>query len=236
MSATAPILEFREATLVSARLHQAEMHAVNFALAAGEVLLVRVEEGHESLPLGDAACGLLAPTAGEVRFEGRPWIDRGPWDQARARGRIRRVFDHAGWVSNLEVKENVVLAELHHTRRHRAAIDAEAGRLAVRFGLPGLPDARPSNLRPGVLRRCEWVRAFLGHPALILLERPEWGVAPGEAACLWPAVEAAAGDGAAIVWLTGQPRVWEHRPKVALRHAAMHASRLATIEEDASPS
>ena len=116
------ILEFLEVSLRPSSHHMAEVEGATFRLAAGEAVVILVEEGREHLPLADAAEGLLAPSRGEVWFCGMRWEAMRPARQTEMRGRIRRVFERYGWVSNLDVVENVCLAECYHTARPLAEI------------------------------------------------------------------------------------------------------------------
>jgi phospholipid/cholesterol/gamma-HCH transport system ATP-binding protein len=189
---------------------------VSLRLAPGELALVRLERGVVRLPLADAAGGLAEQYDGTAAFLGRDWRSVPAREGAALRGRIGRVFDGvgaggSGWVSNLDVDENIVLAQRHHTRRPAAEIEAEAAKLARMFGLPGLPRGRPAQTRATDLQRAACVRAFLGTPDLVLLERPARGVYPDIMPPLINAVRSARARGAAAVWLTDTPAVWADR-------------------------
>ena len=49
---------------------------------------------------------------------------------------------------------------------------SEAVQLAQAFGMPGLPVGRPNVVSDADLARASCVRAFLGNPALLLIEPP----------------------------------------------------------------
>ena len=223
------ILEFEAVTLRSTSPQVEDMEEVSFCLRAGDIVLLRLEEGREHLPLADAAEGLLAPDAGRVNFCGESWSGMAPHRQSDLRGRIRRVFDTYGWVSNLDVAENLCLSESHHTPRPPAEILAEAEGLARRFGLPGIPDARPARVPAATLRRLEWVRAFMGQPALLLLERPLTGCARECLGGLTEAVAAVAERGAAVLWMTGEDRDWTQVKLTGMKRYAMQGPKLLPL-------
>ena len=186
-------------------------------LVPGAMMLVQIEEGADELPLADAAVGLIEPDAGRVEFLGEIWPGMNASRQALMRGRIGRVFEHAGWVSNLDILENVCLAECHHTHRPLREIVEEAEGLARFFGVDGIPPGRPAFASNTTLRRLEWVRALLGRPALLILERPAHGMPKDCVYRLIDAVVRAAEQRAAVLWTTCETRDWEH---TALQKAA----------------
>lgn len=202
---------------------------ISLTVHAGEILVIEVEEGREHVPLADAAEGLLLPDEGRVSFMGEDWASMSPQRQAEQRGRIRRVFRHYGWISNLDVLENICLAECHHTHRPEAEIVEEAEFLARRFGVNGIPDARPSRVHALVLRKLEWVRALLGRPSLMLLERPLFGAPKADAALLIGAVTEEAKRGTAVLWLTDDARVSECRQFERARRCRMDGDCLRDV-------
>ena len=70
------------------------------------------------------------------------------------------------------------------------------------------PQGKPSTMRAPDLRRAACVRAFLGEPDLLILERPAVGVHPAIMPALMTAVRAARSRGAAVLWTTDDWEVW----------------------------
>lgn len=201
------ILEFNGVTLHSSAFGHADMRGVSFRLGPGELMLIQVEPGNEQLPLADAAEGLAEANEGHIAFLGERWSAAAPDRQLALRARIGRVFDGPGWISNLNVLENLTLSQRHHTLRPIPDIVAEAQGLARSFGLTDVPAGRPAVVLRRDLRRAEWIRAFLGKPELILLERPTFGVAVDHVALLIRAVVEARARGAAVIWTYDDPAV-----------------------------
>jgi len=236
------ILELTGVTVESDPTYDSPLWNVSLRLGAGELALVRLERGVVRLPLADAAEGLAEHYDGTATFLGREWRAVPAGEGAALRGRIGRVFDAvgaggAGWVSHLDVDENVMLAQRHHTRRSSSEIEAEAAKLARMFGLPGLPRGRPAQTRATDLQRAACVRAFLGAPDLILLERPAQGVYPEIMPPLINAVRSARSRGAAVVWLTDTPAVWSDRGIRPTWRCVMSGSQMLVLpaEEAAAP-
>jgi phospholipid/cholesterol/gamma-HCH transport system ATP-binding protein len=195
------ILRFDRVSLAAQPPYAQDLTEVTLELCAGELGLVLVSPHAEGLPLADLAEGLVTPDAGSVKFEDVDWEEMDPDQAAAARGRMGRVFEQRGWISNLDVDENITLAARHHTTRPLAEIEAEALALAQQFGFDDLPRLRPALLRGGDLRRAAWIRALLGAPALILLEHPLREIAAANAAQLLDALKTARARGAAALWI-----------------------------------
>ena len=204
------ILSFDGVTLAAQPPYEAGLDAVSFSLKGGELMVVRIEEGLGRLPFADAAQGLVELDAGRVTFLGEDWRAMPPNRSAERRGRIGRVFESHAWISNLDVDENVTLAQRHHTRRPEDEIAAEAAAFAGQFGLVELPRGRPAVIRRSDLRRAEWVRALIGKPQLIILENPTKDVYMDALPGLAGAVKAARARGAAAIWMTDDVRALSH--------------------------
>src|SRR5262245_54788906 len=144
----------------------------------GDFAMVEPGDVARAAEFADACVGLAEPVAGRVRFLGVDWAELGVEAAAALRSRIGRLVAAGAWIPGLDMTENVLLPQLHNTRRPLAELRAEAARLAAQFGLPGLPAMRPAELPPGDLQRAGLVRAFLGRPRLVILERATEGVYP----------------------------------------------------------
>jgi ABC-type branched-subunit amino acid transport system ATPase component len=208
MTEPANILEFSNVTLPGAARGQVEMRNVTFQIPPGRLLLIKVEAGNESLPISDAAEGLIAPKTGFIRWQGKEWNSLGPLAELDARARIGRVFEKNSWISNLNVNEYVTLSQRHHTERTERDILTEADALAGYFGLPETPRQRPAFVPKRELKMAEWIRALIGKPLLLLLERPEAGVPDDNLPKSIDAVHTALRRGAAAIWQTDRNAVW----------------------------
>src|SRR5438552_11779860 len=242
MGESKAILELTGVPVESEPAYDSPVWNVSLRLAPGELALVRLERGVVRLPLADAAEGLAEHYDGTATFLGRDWRSVPAGEGSALRGRVGRVFDAGGaagtgWVSHLDVDENVMLAQRHHTRRPSLEIEAEAAKLARMFGLPGLPRGRPAQTRAPDLQRASCVRSFLGTPDLILLERPAQGIYPEIMPPLINAVRSARGRGAAAVWLTDTPAVWSDRGIRPTWRCVMSGSQMLVLptEEVAAP-
>jgi len=229
MNAFPAILKFNEVSIESGSHYETGLWNSSFELNQGELLLVRIERENERLPLADATEGLVPPTQGSVMFLGQDW-QRMSADLASAqRGRIGRLFEDEGWISDLEVDQNIMLSQRHHTARSEEDIMDEALKWARVFGLPGLPRGRAGSMRRWDLRKAACMRAFLGQPAFIILEQPVRGVYADLMAPLLNATNSARKRGAAVLWTITDPKIWNHSGIHATTRARMFGSELQVM-------
>ena len=236
MPATRPVLELAELQLPTAP-GEPPSYKTEFALMPGDVALVDVRSRQADVSFADMCSGLVPFPKGTVRFLGQDWARIPDHYAAALRGHIGRIFADGGWIEFLDVASNVLLPQLHHTHEDEAALREKATQLACAFGLPGLPLGRMDDLSALDLARCACVRAFLGNPALLLLESPVQGrgffvelLTP-----LLNAIAAARGDGTAVIWFTQSDMIWSNRSFPASHRFHLHDHGLvpARREQDA---
>jgi len=224
MSAAA--LEFDDVTVSTDRVYDSSVSAVTLGIEPGDLAIVLLEAERVHLPLGDLAVGILGPDEGHVRFHGRDWLSMTPDVAADNRGRVGRVFEGSPWMDGLEVSENIMLAQQHHTRRPIRDITSQAAELSQVFGLPGLPLRLPSAFRGQDLARAACARAFMGEPDLLILERPTAGVYPEILPALLNMLHVARQRGAAVLWLTDNAEVWDNPGVHPTLRGQMYGARM----------
>ena len=207
MDPNAPVLDLAAAR-PQAWADEAPVPAIDLRLMPGELALVDARHAARPARLGDLCCGLVPLAAGMARFLGRDWSAVPPDYADALRGRIGRVFFSGSWIGFMDVATNILLPQLHHTRDDPSELRDRATALCCAFGLPGLPLVRPGELAASDLARAACVRAFLGDPALVLLESPVQARFTALLPPLLNALAAARDRGAAAVWFTRSDLVW----------------------------
>lgn len=226
------VLAFKGVSTEPSPFFDTPLWDVSFRLLQGQLLLVRMERGRFRLPIADLAAGIIEPTDGSVEFLGKNWQEMAADDAAAQRAKMGRVFEGQGWINFLDVGQNITLAQRHHTTRADTDIEAEATELARLFGLPGLPHRPVSGARREDLNRSAFIRAFLGQPALIILERPTRDLMPGILPPLVNAIRVARDQGSAIIWTTNEDLVWRDPGIDATFKCTMFGARMNVVAEE----
>src|SRR3954453_5427645 len=200
MQSAVPVLQ-----LVMAQARNFQDLGVNtplsLSLLSGECALIEGADTAQLAAFADLCSGLITLHSGNVRFVGRDWSDLSHDYAAALRGRIGRVFATGGWLPFLDVETNILLPQLHHTRRGREELRREAQGLAREFGLPGMPLGRGDTLAAADLGRAGLVRFSLGEPLLVLLEDPTRGLLASTIPAVLNRAAMTRDRGGAVVWL-----------------------------------
>lgn len=205
------VLQMNDAALTMTLGGDYETMEVDLELYGGEMILIHLQHPLQGSVLADACAGLVRPHRGTVDFLGKNWSMLPPDTENALRGRIGRVFAIGNWISHLTLLENILLPQLHHTRRTVKELCDEAGRLAARFGLPGIPAGFPDMCLQADLRIAACMRAFLGSPSLVILEDPTTEVSPEMLPPLINTIREVRGSGAAVIWMIVQDKLWHDR-------------------------
>ncbi|HTO81431.1 MAG TPA: ABC transporter ATP-binding protein [Methylomirabilota bacterium] len=232
MAAGSAILEMTDARPTAAP-GEARPPAVTLRLMPGELALIDARDADRAAWFADLCCGLLPLADGSVRFLGHDWAAMPAPYAAALRGRIGRVFAAGGWVEFLDTATNILLPQLHHTRDDPGELREAAAGLARGFGLPGLPTGPPGSLSATDLARAACVRAFLGDPALLLLETPVQGRFVELFVRLLNALARARQNGAAAIWLTASDLVWGDRSVPAAHRLRLRENGLIPVRRAA---
>ncbi|MDR7482376.1 MAG: ABC transporter ATP-binding protein [Armatimonadota bacterium] len=145
-------------TLVSA------LADVSFRVAPGEFVSVVGPSGCGKSTLLHLICGLLRPSAGEVRIFGAPSTGLQP-------GRIGYVFQRDTLLPWKTALDNVALPlVLRGTPAARAR--AAAREWMHRIGLAGFEHHYPSQLSGGMRKRVALAMTMVYRPAIILMDEP----------------------------------------------------------------
>jgi phospholipid/cholesterol/gamma-HCH transport system ATP-binding protein len=223
------ILSFDDVSLMTDPVGRSGSVEVGLDLLGGELSLIRIERQQQGTVLGDACAGLTLLSKGQVVFLGKEWSQLPPDIANALRGRIGRVFARGGWLGHLSLLENLLLPQLHHTRRPITELRDEAFVLAENFDLPGVPLGHSNDCLPADLQRAACVRAFLGQPMLIVLEEQNQGCFKEMMPNLINAIRQARNRGAAVMWLTSDKFIWRDQSIPVTRRYRLAGRQLMEV-------
>ena len=225
------VLRFEDTVLTTDPYGRSVSDELNLEVFGGDFFLIRLARAEQTATFADACAGIIPPLRGVVYFLGRNWQKLRP-DLANAlRGPIGSAFTSANWINHLSLLENILLPQLYHTHRSAARIRDEAGELAERFGLPGLPLGLPGDFTAVDLQRAACVRAFLGQPLLLLLQEPTGAMASEILSPLIQAIRDARDRGAAVIWITRKGGIWNDASIPATRRYRLLARKLMEVTQ-----
>ena len=171
---------------------------VSFSVNQGELLGLIGPNGAGKSTLYNLIAGALAPTKGEIVFEGRP-VSGWKSHQAAHVG-VARTFQIPKPYRQLSVVENVMLTAFQHERAVNRARDLALATLAD-VGLGEHADAPVTTLTVGLLKRLEVARALAMRPKLVLFDEIMAGLTPTEVATMTRFVSSLPGRGITVIWV-----------------------------------
>jgi len=171
---------------------------VSLSVQPGELVGLIGPNGAGKSTFYNLIAGALAPTSGEIVFEGRPISRWKPYQAARAG--IARTFQIPKPYRHLSVVENVMLSALLHDSAVAAARRSAAAVLSD-VGLSDYADASFGVLTAGLLKRLEVARALALKPSLVLFDEIMAGLTPTEVKVMTNLVASLPARGVTVIWV-----------------------------------
>lgn len=144
---------------------------LSLPLAAGEVLGLLGPNGAGKTSLFRVLTGMLPPSAGEIRFDGRPVSH----DDPVLRYATGVVFQEPALDPRLSARRNLLLSAALY-RVPRGAARLRVARLLERARLGDRAEEPLRRLSGGMRRRVELARALVHEPSLLILDEPTTGL------------------------------------------------------------
>jgi branched-chain amino acid transport system ATP-binding protein len=180
---------------------------VDLSVARGEILGLIGPNGSGKSTIVNLICGLFAPTAGRIVFDGADVSGLPP--HARVTLGIARTFQNIRLFGQLTVWQNLWVAQNSGEQRRENFLKrwlggsrgarAEIDRTLEFFDLAHKRDELAANLAFGEQRRLEFARALSAKPALLLLDEPAAGMNAEEIDQLDSRIRAMRQDGITVL-------------------------------------
>jgi branched-chain amino acid transport system ATP-binding protein len=194
---------------------------VTFAVEGGTIVGLIGPNGAGKTTCFSLITGFTPPTAGQVRFRGRPLTGLPP--HLIAREGVARTFQKTSLFPRLTVHENVMIGQqsrLHPSiwsalartatqRRELRAIRARADEVLALLMLSAVRDVEARALSYGEQRHLAIAIALASRPILLMLDEPAAGLTPADARRLMDLIEQIRRSGVTVLLV-------EHDMKVVM--------------------
>ncbi|MDR0524169.1 MAG: ABC transporter ATP-binding protein [Candidatus Methanoplasma sp.] len=171
----------------------------------GDFVSIMGKSGSGKSTLLNLIAGLLRPTSGTVRVNGRDVSAMSDGEASLVRSaEIGYVPQGQSLLGNISVAENVALP---HILRGRGAGDPipRAMDLLERVGIADLADRLPRRLSGGEQRRAAVARALMNSPSVVIADEPTSDLDSEASALVMDLLAEISGEGTAVLMATHDP-------------------------------
>ncbi len=158
---------------------QRVLRDIDLTISRGKTLAVIGESGCGKTVLLKTIIGLLRPTRGLVRFDGRNLAELSERELTRQRIRFGFLFQQAALFDSMTIAQNIGFSLRQHTDKR---VDEIRYIVLARLAEVGLPenilDKKPAELSGGMRKRVGLARALALEPEIMLYDEPTTGLDP----------------------------------------------------------
>ena len=207
-----------------------ELSVANFAVQAGETVLLLGESGSGKSTLLSIICGTVLPKTGTVTIEGTDLgsLSRAERDRFRAE-KVGVIFQQFNLLPFGAVLDNILLPlRFAPERRKRAGVPrSTAIELCSELGLPSdVVNAKAGTLSVGQQQRVAVARALIGQPPLIIADEPTSALdADSQESFLELLFSQAAAHGTSLLMVSHDARLAERFDRVVRMDDISHIRR-----------
>jgi phospholipid/cholesterol/gamma-HCH transport system ATP-binding protein len=159
--------------------YQSVLRGINVVIRSGETVCIIGESGCGKTVMLKLIIGLLRPTKGIVRFDGRNVADLDGKQLVKMRLQFGFLFQGAALFDSLTVFDNVAFSLREHRTCDEAAMRQIVAKRLHDVGLPAeIESKKPAELSGGQRKRVGLARALAIGPEVMLYDEPTTGLDP----------------------------------------------------------
>jgi phospholipid/cholesterol/gamma-HCH transport system ATP-binding protein len=159
--------------------YQSVLRGINLAIRRGETVCIIGESGCGKTVMLKLIIGLLRPSEGDIRFDGRDVAKLNGKELVKMRLRFGFLFQMAALFDSLTVFDNVAFGLREHRYCDEAQVRRIVGERLLEVGLPPeIESKKPAELSGGQRKRVGLARALVIGPEVMLYDEPTTGLDP----------------------------------------------------------
>lgn len=149
------------------------LNGIDLAVRTGEFLVVMGASGSGKSTLLYSISGMDRPTSGTVLLEGRDLTGLDDAEMSRVRlTEMGFIFQQAYFLSNLTIRDNILLPALKADPKAKDAAVARVDALMARFGIDHVAGHGTTQVSGGQLQRASICRALACEPSILFADEP----------------------------------------------------------------
>jgi phospholipid/cholesterol/gamma-HCH transport system ATP-binding protein len=171
-----PLVEFKD---VTKRFDtRTILDHVNLEIYEGDVTTIIGKSGTGKSVLLKHIIGLLAPTEGDILFQGKPIHTMRRKELDGVKKQISYCFQNNALFDSLTVFENIALPLQQTTGMSKKEIEKKVKEKIEQLELSEVPHKYPSEISGGMQKRAALARALITDPRIVLFDEPTTGQDP----------------------------------------------------------
>lgn len=182
------------------------INGIDLTVRKGEFLAVMGASGSGKSTLLYSVSGMDRPTSGNVLLEGRDLTSLSDTEMSRVRlTRMGFIFQQAYFLSNLNIRDNILLPALKAAPKEKDAAIARVDALMERFGIAHVREHGITQVSGGQLQRASICRALACEPSILFADEPTGALNSSMTIEVMDALTDVHSEGTTLVMVTHDP-------------------------------
>lgn len=182
------------------------INGIDLTVRKGEFLAVMGASGSGKSTLLYSISGMDRPTSGNVRLEGRDLTSLSDTEMSRVRlTKMGFIFQQAYFLSNLNIRDNILLPALKAAPKKKDAAIARVDALLERFGIAHVKQHGITQVSGGQLQRASICRALACEPSILFADEPTGALNSSMTTEVMDALTDVHSEGTTLVMVTHDP-------------------------------